>query len=126
MKNYHLFQNLLGNKRFRTIIHSEITDKNHLWNQVIDDIELMINSDDKQFQTISSLVNFMKTIDAEWVAQNIPSSFNMKDFDEKCKELADKYPLLVNISSEIYKWKDLTENNLGKNMTDYILMCDLV
>ena len=126
MKNYVLFSNLLDNPKFHQLIRSEITDKNHLWNQIIDDMELMKNSDDKQLQTISSLVNFMTNVDSEWVEQNIPSTYDVNDFDNKCKELSDKYPLLVNLSAELYRWKDLDEHNLGKNMIDYILMCDLV
>jgi len=126
MKNYVLFSNLLDNPKFHEIVRSEITDKNHLWNKIVDDMDLMKNADDKQLQTISSLVNFMTNVDSEWVEQNIPSTYDVNDFDNKCKELADKYPLLVNLSAELYRWKDLSENNLGKNMTDYILMCDLV
>ena len=27
---------------------------------------------------------------------------------------------------EVYSWQDMKQDNFGKNMTDYILMCDLV
>ena len=45
---------------------------------------------------------------------------------DSSKEIANKYPLLVNISSEVYGWQEMGKDNFGKNMTDYILMCDLV
>jgi hypothetical protein len=50
----------------------------------------------------------------------------VNDFDCSCKKIIEKYPLLVNISREVYSWRSMTEDNLGKNLIDYILMCDLV
>ena len=126
MDNYRSLASLLDNAKFHKIIRSQITDKNHLWNLILDDLGLMKDSDDAEFTTISRLVNHMRKVDEDWVAKNIPSTYDVKDFDNKCQEVCVKYPLLVNISQEIYGWQDMDKENFGKNMTDYILLCDLV
>ena len=126
MENYGLISSLLDNSKFHAVVRKEITDKNHLWNSILNDMQLMRDSDDTQFTTISRMVHFMRDVDKEWAKKNIPSNYDVNEFDNKCKEISEKYPLLVNISSEVYGWQDMEQNNFGKNMTDYILMCDLV
>ena len=126
MENYGKLASLLDNKKFHRVVRREITDKNHVWNNLLDDMDLMANANEPQFQTISHLVNFMRREDEEWTEKNIPSTFEADEFDNNCKEICDKYPLLVNIASEVYGWQEMEKDNFGKNMTDYILMCDLV
>ena len=125
MDDYRSLDCLLDNSKFHKVIRREITDKNHLFNQVLDDLALM-KDDTSELETIFRLVNFLKGQDEEWVKKNIPSTYDHQEFNNKCKEICAKYPLLVNINQEIYSWKPMDEDNFGKNMTDYILMCDLV
>ena len=125
MENYRLLDCLLDNGKFHKVIRSEITDKNHLFNQVLDDLALM-KDDTSELETIFRLVNFLKKEDEEWVKENIPSNYDPQEFNNKCKEITEKYPLLVNINKEVYSWQEMTQDNFGKNMADYILMCDLV
>ena len=125
MDSYRSLQQLVENNKFRKIVRKEITDGNHLFIQVLDDLRLMRN-DNSQLDTIFNLVNFLKKEDEEWVKENIPCTYDPNQFEAKCKELCEKYPLLVNINHEVYSWQEMKENNFGKNMTDYILMCDLV
>ena len=125
MDSYRSIQQLVENSKFRKIVRKQITDKNHLLIQVLDDLSLMRN-DDSQLDTIFNLVNFLKKEDEEWVKENIPCTYDPNEFEAKCKELCEKYPLLTNINNEVYSWQNMKENNFGKNMTDYILMCDLV
>ena len=126
MENYGQIASLLDNRKFHSVVRKQITDKNHVWIQILNDLKLMAESDDSEFTTISRLVNFMRKEDEEWVTKNIPSNYDVNDFDNKCKEVCVKYPLLTNISKEIYGWQDMEADNFGKNMTDYILLCDLV
>ena len=93
--------------------------------QVLDDLALM-KDDTSELETIFRLVNFLKREDEAWVKENIPSNYDPQEFNDKCKEITEKYPLLVNINKEVYSWQDMKQDNFGKNMTDYILMCDLV
>ena len=93
-----------------------------------DDLSLM-KDDTSELETIFRLVNFLKSNDEVWVKENILSTYDHQEFNNKCKEICAKYPLLVNINKETYSWQDMDAtngNNFGKNMTDYILMCDLV
>jgi len=125
MDSYRSIQQLVENSKFRKIVRKEITDGNHLFIQILDDLTLMRN-DDSQLDTIFNLVNFLKKEDEEWVKENIPCTYDPNEFEAKCKEIVEKYPLLTNINNEVYSWQNMKENNFGKNMTDYILMCDLV
>lgn len=125
MDSYRSLQQLVENNKFRKVVRKEITDGNHLFIQVLDDLRLMRN-DDSQLDTIFNLVNFLKKEDEEWVKENIPCTYDPNEFEAKCKELCEKYPLLVNINHEVYSWQDMEQGNFGKNMTDYISMCDLV
>ena len=77
-------------------------------------------------QTIYRLVNFLKKVDEEWVKENIPSTYDPQDFDNKCKEFLTKYPLIENLAKQVYSWQNLDEDNFGKNIVDYIFLCDLV
>jgi len=128
MENYRLLDCLLDNSKFHKVVRNQITDKNHPLIQIIDDIGLM-KDDSSELETIFRLVNFLKKEDKEWVKENIPSTYDVNEFNTKCKEVSMKYPLLVNINKEIYSWQDMENNgadNFGKNICDYILMCDLV
>ena len=125
MDEYRCIHQLVENSKFRKIVRKQITDKNHSLIQVLNDLSLMRN-DDSQLDTIFNLVNFLKKEDEEWIKENIPSSYDANEFNEKCKEIVKKYPLLVNINHEVYNWQDMKENNFGKNICDYILLCDLV
>lgn len=125
MDSYRSLQQLVENNKFRKVVRKEITDGNHLFIQVLDDLRLMRN-DDSQLDTIFNLFNFLKKEDEEWVKENIPCTYDPNEFEAKCKELCEKYPLLVNINHEVYSWQDMEQGNFGKNMTDYISMCDLV
>lgn len=128
MENYRMLDCLLDNSKFHKIARKEITGKNHPLIQIIDDIGLM-KDDDNELNTIFRLVNFLKEVNKDWVAQNIPSSYDPQEFNAKCKEVSMKYPLLVNINKEIYSWQVMEggdSDDFGKNICEYVLMRDLV
>jgi len=80
------------------------------------------NQDD--ITTLYNLLQFLKTESKEWVKKNFPDSYNWKEYDYLCKDIQDRYPLLVNISNEVYAWQDMKQNNFGRNIAKYISMCD--
>jgi hypothetical protein len=124
MENYKSLECLLDNSKFHKVLREGLTDKNHAFIKIIDDLQLM-KDDTSELETIFRLVHFLKELEKEWVEQNIPSTYDPQEFNTRCKEVSEKYPLLVNISNEIYSWQSMEEGNFGKNMCDYILMCDL-
>ena len=124
LDHYRSLDTLLENSNFHKILEKKITDKNHLWNEVIGEFKLMKDCDDPELTTIFRMVNFLKNVDEEWVKENIPSNYDANEFDNKCKKLVEQYPLCVNIAKEIYNWQNMEENNLGKNLVDYIQLID--
>jgi hypothetical protein len=98
-------------------------DTNH---DVVEACKTMSDSQESNslLDALYSLKELVKQHDKSWYEQKFSKVYNYKTFDYLCKDIADRYPLLVNISKEVYGWQNMTENNLGKNMTDYISMCD--
>ena len=126
MEDYRSLHGLLDNKKFRKVVKKNIDDKEHRLVQVVNDLALMCDSDNAELQTISRMISFLTNIDEEWIKQNIPSTYDVNEFNNNCKEISIKYPLLKNISNEVYSWQEMEQDNFGKNMMDYVLMCDLV
>jgi len=123
MKNYRTLEALLNNTKSLSDILKNILGKDH---DIIiaSDIcrEATKNQDD--ITTLYNLLQFLKTESQEWVKKNFPDSYNWKEYDYLCKDIQDRYPLLVNISNEVYAWQDMKQNNFGRNIAKYISMCD--
>tara|TARA_R110002167_G_scaffold83417_5_gene226643 strand:- start:490 stop:864 length:375 start_codon:yes stop_codon:yes gene_type:complete len=117
---------LLDNGKFHKLIQNSIKDKSHTFRKIVDDLNLMKDLEGKELETITRMVSYMKEHESAWVEENIPSTYNVNEFNDNCKEVINNYPLLINLGIGLYSWASMTENNLGKNMVDYILMCDLV
>ena len=126
MSDYNKLDCLVENSKLRKIIRKNLTDKNHVLIQVLDDLSLM-RSEDADLCTIFRLVNFLKREEKEWIEENVPSTYNPNDFNNKCKEICKKYPLLVNINNEVYNWQEMGKtngNNFGANIMHYVTLCD--
>ena len=54
MDDYRCIHALVENSKFRKIVRKEITDKNHLFIQVLDDLSLMRNDDSRIGHNFSS------------------------------------------------------------------------
>ena len=130
MTHYQKVNNLLDNPNFRKIVEKSEKMYDHpLLLGILGDMKLMSTDeqdDTSELQTIYRLVNFLKKVDEEWVKENIPSTYDPQDFDNKCKEFLMKYPLIENLAKQVYSWQNLDEDNFGKNIVDYIFLCDLV
>jgi hypothetical protein len=81
-------------------------------------------NEDVVLSTLYELKKLVHEKDKNWFDKNFSSKYNWKSFDYLCKDIADKYPLLVNINGQIYGWANLAEDDFGKNLLDYISMCD--
>jgi hypothetical protein len=79
---------------------------------------------DEDINTLYKLKQELKKSNKDWIRTNFPNEYNWKEYDYLCKDIQDRYPLLANISHEIYAWQDMTRENFGKNIIDYISMCD--
>tara|TARA_R110002051_G_scaffold98216_1_gene168356 strand:- start:100 stop:726 length:627 start_codon:yes stop_codon:yes gene_type:complete len=122
LEEYRKINALTENKSFTKLAGTELAD-DHLINQVLTEFGVM--SDDSQdLTTIHRMVTFLKKEEPKWVEEKIPSTFDVNEFDNKCKEVINKYPLLENISSEIYGWKNLNEYNFGVNILQYVKVMD--
>ena len=98
-------------------------DNDHIVNQVLREFKV-ISQEDSSLTTIHRMVIFLKREESEWVEKNIPSKFDISSFNSDCKKVVEQYPLLRNISDEIYTWKNLNENDFGDNLIQYINVMD--
>ena len=77
-------------------------------------------------QTLGRIMAFLRKTDKEWTEKNIKSKYDINEFNNNCDKVVTKYPLLPNISSATYSYRNYKEDNFGKNIMDYVFMCDLV
>ena len=99
-------------------------DDNHLINQVVNDLKLL-QDEESDFETIYRMLQFVKKHDEKWVEKHFPTTYTLDNFEDMCKEIHQKYPLLRNIADEIYGWQEMRNNNFGKNIIHYIKACDI-
>ena len=124
MEKYRLLDSLLDNPKFHKCVLNSL-DSEHILTSLIEDLGLM-KDDRTELETIFNLISFLKKEDEAWVNENIPSTYDAQEFNKKCESVVEKYPLLANLSQELYSWQSMSENNLGKNITDYVILCDRV
>ena len=97
----------------------------HLVVDVANDLSVM-QEDNAELTTIFRMVNFLKEDDSEWVEKNIPNGYKISEFDNKCQDICEKYPLIPSISNEVYSWLDMENHNMGINLVKHIKMTDLM
>lgn len=122
MSHVKSIEGLLANNSLKNILNKSL-DKNH---DVREAMNILADSqlEDVVVSTLSQLKKLVHDNDKDWFNQNFSSTYKWKSFDYLCKDISDKYPLLVNINSQVYGWANLSEANFGKNIADYISMCD--
>tara|TARA_B100002019_G_scaffold293499_1_gene321553 strand:- start:3115 stop:5406 length:2292 start_codon:yes stop_codon:yes gene_type:complete len=122
MSHVKSIEGLLANKSLKNILNNSL-DKNH---DVREAMNILADSqlEDVVVSTLSQLKKLVHDNDKDWFDKNFSSTYKWKSFDYLCKDISDKYPLLVNINSQVYGWANLSESNFGKNIADYISMCD--
>jgi hypothetical protein len=121
MHHVNALENLITNKTLRGCLKG--LAKGH---DVIEASTILRDSQESnaKIETLYSLKKLVMAEDENWYKDNLSIKYNWKTFNYLCKEICEKYPLLMNISKEIYGWQSLSEMNLGKNIADYISMCD--
>ena len=122
MSHVKSIEGLLANNSLKNILNKSL-GKDH------DIRQAMIILQDSQredvvMSTLSQLKKLVHDKDKDWFDKNFSSSYKWKSFDYLCKDISDKYPLLLNINQSVYGWQNLDEQNFGKNIADYISMCD--
>lgn len=122
MHNLKCIEGLLANNSLKNILNKTLGKDHDLREamKILSDSQL----EDVVVSTLSQLKKLVHDNDKDWFKKNFSSTYNWKSFDYLCKEISDKYPLLMNINSSIYGWQNLEEQNFGKNLADYISMCD--
>jgi len=122
--NFRSIDMLFASDSFRTFFMNNL-DKNHFITELMQeysDFDAKGNLTD--VRTLGRVMQYINKHDEEWVEKNV-NLFDFKLFDEKCHKVITKYPLLVNIANQTYHYVDMKKDNYGKNLVDYICMCDL-
>ena len=126
LKFYKKIEDLMQNKGFTNLLKTVGKMKDsHLVVDVANDINVM-QEDNEKLTTIFRMINFLKENDPQWVESNIPSSWDISEFDNKCQDICEKYPLIPSISNEVYSWLDMENHNMGINLVKHIKMTDLM
>ena len=122
MQNVKKLENLLSNTSLRSLVKKTLgTDHDiHQAMTILSDSQ----NDDIVLTTLYKLKQLVQDQDKDWFDKNFTSQYKWKSFDYLCKDIDDNYPLLANICSKVYGWINYNEDNFGKNMIDYISMCD--
>ncbi len=122
MQNVKKLENLLSNTSLRSLVKKSLgTDHDiHQAMSILSDSQ----NDDILLTTLYKLKQLVQDQDKDWFDKNFTSQYKWKSFDYLCKDIDDNYPLLANICSKVYGWINYNEDNFGKNVIDYISMCD--
>ena len=100
--------------------------KDHLINSVVDVLKnIQDENSSKEFDNLYRLMKYVRDNDKKWLDKHYVPSFGWKDFDALCKEIKKNYPLLQNLADEVYGWQNMDEKNFGKNIIEYIKVCDI-
>ena len=126
LKFYKRIENVILNKGFTDLLTGvgEMS-ASHLVVDVANDLSVM-QEDNAELTTIFRMINFLKEDDSEWVEKNISNGYKISEFDSKCEDICEKYPLLESISNEVYGWLDMGSHKMGINLVKYIKMTDLM
>jgi len=124
MASVKKIENLLANKIMIKAIQKNF-DESHPITQIVETLEAS-QKDDVVLNTLYRLKQLVEQEDKEWFKQNFPKSYDWKTFEALAKAVVNKYPLLHNISNEIYGWQAMNEDNFDQNIIEYISMCDKV
>ena len=74
--------------------------------------------------TAYNYIQFLRNSDKEWLESNLTQLITAKELVTQLKLIEKQYPLLVNIADMYSSWKGIEENNLLKNLNEYISLCD--
>ena len=122
MQNVKKLDNTLSNTSLMNLVKKTL-GKDH---DIYEAMTILSDSqnDDIVLTTLYQLKKLVEDQDKDWFDKNFTAQYKWKSFDYLCKDIDDRYPLLANICSRVYGWVDYKEGNFGKNLIDYISMCD--
>ena len=70
-------------------------------------------------------IQFLLKSDKEWLESNLTQLVTAKELLAQLKLIEKQYPLLFNIADMFSSWKGIEEDNLLKNLNEYISLCDI-
>jgi hypothetical protein len=74
--------------------------------------------------TAYNYIQFLRNTDKEWLESNLTQLVTAKELLAQLKSVEKQYPLLFNVADMFSSWKGIEENNLLKNLNEYISLCD--
>ena len=74
--------------------------------------------------TAYNYIQFLRNADKEWLESNLTQLVTAKELVTQLKLVEKHYPLLFNVADMYSSWKGIEENNLLKNLNEYISLCD--
>ena len=74
--------------------------------------------------TAYNYIQFLRISDKEWLESNLTQLITTKELVTQLKLIEKQYPLLVNVADMFSSWHGIEENNLLKNLNEYISLCD--
>jgi hypothetical protein len=70
-------------------------------------------------------IQFLLKSDKEWLESNLTQLITAKELLTQLKLVEKQYPLLVNVADMYTSWRSIEEDNLLKNLNEYISLCDI-
>ena len=74
--------------------------------------------------TAYNYIQFLRSTDKEWLESKLTQLITNKELLAQLKLIEKQYPLLVNVADMFSTWHGIEENNLLKNLNEYISLCD--
>ena len=74
--------------------------------------------------TAYNYIQFLRNSDKEWLESNLTQLITAKELVTQLKLIEKQYPLLVNVADMYTSWRSIEEDNLLKNLNEYISLCD--
>jgi len=74
--------------------------------------------------TAYNYIQFLRSTDKEWLESNLTQLVTAKELLAQLKLVERQYPLLFNVADMFSSWKGIEEDNLLKNLNEYIFLCD--
>lgn len=98
-----------------------VNKKSHMLNRTAKNWNMF---SDMGSNTAYNYIQFLHSSDKEWLESNLTQLITNKELLAQLKLVEKQYPLLVNVADMFSTWHGIEENNLLKNLNEYISLCD--
>ena len=87
MEDYSNLSALLESSTFLTAMEEGL-EGGHCIMQVVGDIKLMRANQTSEITTLGRMITFLRNHAEEWAKKNIPSNYDINEFNDNCKKFA--------------------------------------